>query len=300
MLLTIHRSCLYCSIFHPEVTVKNVSTMEGLLVFDCTTQSTLTLLPRPQIPKFTRKKTGCLTCRARRKKCGEQKPVCIGCSRNHLLCTWPPSSSHKLASAKSSIQNGTIVHDSTCTVANSPKAPRSGPSQASLMTSNTQGPGVNSEVSSSSNSSMPNPRAVAQSSRSPASRLGTSPAWWPKLQYDRCAQRLLQHYIERTSSKLAAINFPEKPYVNHLLPLAYTNDGILHAMLALSSSHLSFHDEASTALTHSHYAVALRAAKYEVTNVAKGTCNAALNLLVLLLLLCQFEVSGRKPVSLLQ
>lgn len=36
--------------------------------------------------------TGCLTCRYRRKKCDEARPVCIACDRNHLLCSWPPRS----------------------------------------------------------------------------------------------------------------------------------------------------------------------------------------------------------------
>ena len=125
---------------------------------------------------------------------------------------------------------------------------------------------------------------------STASPLSTSPSWWPKLQYDPSAQRLFQHYVERTASMIAAVNFTDKPFIKHLLPLASTNDGVLHAILALSSSHLSFRDETSTALARSHYAVALRSVKYEVTNVGKGNRNESLNLLVLLLLLCQFEV----------
>lgn len=36
-----------------------------------------------------RVRTGCLTCRGRKKKCDERKPVCTGCSRNHLACRWP-------------------------------------------------------------------------------------------------------------------------------------------------------------------------------------------------------------------
>ncbi|AGO13669.1 AaceriAGL206Cp [[Ashbya] aceris (nom. inval.)] len=35
-----------------------------------------------------RSRNGCLTCRARRKKCDETRPKCIGCQRNLLLCHW--------------------------------------------------------------------------------------------------------------------------------------------------------------------------------------------------------------------
>lgn len=40
----------------------------------------------------TRCKTGCLTCRKRRKKCDESSyPLCKNCQTNSLRCTWPQS-----------------------------------------------------------------------------------------------------------------------------------------------------------------------------------------------------------------
>lgn len=36
-----------------------------------------------------RSRTGCFTCRRRKKKCNEEKPICSGCKRNKLECTWP-------------------------------------------------------------------------------------------------------------------------------------------------------------------------------------------------------------------
>ncbi|KAK7749300.1 hypothetical protein SLS62_008269 [Diatrype stigma] len=41
-----------------------------------------------------RVRTGCLTCRARKKKCDEAKPVCAGCKRNKLTCQWPTPQDH--------------------------------------------------------------------------------------------------------------------------------------------------------------------------------------------------------------
>ncbi|ESW99602.1 hypothetical protein HPODL_05201 [Ogataea parapolymorpha DL-1] len=37
----------------------------------------------------SRTKSGCFTCRKRKKKCDERFPVCSGCSRNFLHCSWP-------------------------------------------------------------------------------------------------------------------------------------------------------------------------------------------------------------------
>ncbi|KAL5523610.1 hypothetical protein ACEPAG_7783 [Sanghuangporus baumii] len=40
-------------------------------------------------PKYTRSKTGCLTCRAKKIKCDEGKPNCHRCEHAHRECTWP-------------------------------------------------------------------------------------------------------------------------------------------------------------------------------------------------------------------
>lgn len=44
------------------------------------------LKPRPCYP---RSKTGCLSCRVRKKKCDGEKPQCRACRRNKFECTWP-------------------------------------------------------------------------------------------------------------------------------------------------------------------------------------------------------------------
>ncbi|CAG9975556.1 unnamed protein product [Clonostachys byssicola] len=36
-----------------------------------------------------RSKTGCLTCRRRRKKCDEKLPICVNCISSHRHCQWP-------------------------------------------------------------------------------------------------------------------------------------------------------------------------------------------------------------------
>lgn len=40
-------------------------------------------------PKYTRSKTGCLTCRAKKIKCDESKPNCLRCTHGQRECTWP-------------------------------------------------------------------------------------------------------------------------------------------------------------------------------------------------------------------
>src|ERR1700710_2243246 len=43
--------------------------------------------PGPDV-KIRRTRTGCDSCKLRRKKCDERKPICVGCERNSLCCTW--------------------------------------------------------------------------------------------------------------------------------------------------------------------------------------------------------------------
>ncbi|KAH9858710.1 fungal-specific transcription factor domain-containing protein [Lenzites betulinus] len=40
-------------------------------------------------PKYTRSKTGCLTCRGKKIKCDETKPNCLRCTHGQRECTWP-------------------------------------------------------------------------------------------------------------------------------------------------------------------------------------------------------------------
>ncbi|KAI0663505.1 hypothetical protein C8Q70DRAFT_361513 [Cubamyces menziesii] len=40
-------------------------------------------------PKYTRSKTGCLTCRGKKIKCDETKPKCMRCTHGQRECTWP-------------------------------------------------------------------------------------------------------------------------------------------------------------------------------------------------------------------
>ncbi|KAH7364835.1 hypothetical protein BKA65DRAFT_533358 [Rhexocercosporidium sp. MPI-PUGE-AT-0058] len=71
--------------------------------------------PPPQL----RTKTGCLTCRQRRKKCDERKPRCVSCTRNAIDCRWgeKPSIRHSNTSTTS---DSTSSPPSCFLMANSP------------------------------------------------------------------------------------------------------------------------------------------------------------------------------------
>ncbi|KAF9051125.1 hypothetical protein BDZ89DRAFT_1107825 [Hymenopellis radicata] len=45
--------------------------------------------PQRKRPKYTRSKTGCMTCRQKKIKCDESKPACVRCTHSQRNCTWP-------------------------------------------------------------------------------------------------------------------------------------------------------------------------------------------------------------------
>lgn len=64
-------------------------------------------------PKYTRSKTGCLTCRTKKIKCDETKPICTKCVHGQRECTWPkdvqvnPSATSSTPSSRPSTTTGT-------------------------------------------------------------------------------------------------------------------------------------------------------------------------------------------------
>lgn len=79
-----------------------------------------------------RTKTGCLTCRKRKKKCDEHivDGKCQGCTRNFLQCSWPlsfdksRSSSISSVSSEASTESSISQDDHIVTSYPSPKSPR--------------------------------------------------------------------------------------------------------------------------------------------------------------------------------
>lgn len=59
--------------------------------------STATVRPRKE---KNRTRTGCITCRKRKKKCTEERPVCSNCQRINYVCEYPEAEVYKTGSEK--------------------------------------------------------------------------------------------------------------------------------------------------------------------------------------------------------
>ncbi|KAL5358952.1 fungal-specific transcription factor domain-containing protein [Aspergillus floccosus] len=189
--------------------------------------------------KFPRTRTGCLTCRQRKKKCDETKPLCKACERNKLDCSWPSHIRRRFGLE----DKQKVFHDEHChTVLTAAERP-------------------------------------AENSLEPASSLpadGVSPVFpddtpvwsWGLNTFlgpvraallSPVSNMILSHYLEFTAPKLAPA--PEVPFVSWILPVAYNDDLLMHSILALSGAHLSYRSQGNIEIQQaacSHYCLAVR------------------------------------------
>lgn len=152
--------------------------------------------PRARMRKFApRSRQGCLTCRARRKRCDGQRPDCQNCTRLNLACEY--------------------------------QAPRR----------------VTTET------------AALESESSPDSVVGPllpSIDPWDTLPGDEIAERkhLLRYYIEAFVPSVSVATTPSSFYTNLYIPWAFKCEGMLDAILALSSAQLARRTTATERAQH--------------------------------------------------
>jgi Fungal specific transcription factor domain len=126
------------------------------------------------------------------------------------------------------------------------------------------------------------PRARVRSVRS-----GTSTAVLP------LNALLLQYYVEETGPRLA-IRLPRhNPFIKYILPVAYCDDLLMHAVLALGGAHLMFQRGIGRAIeqaTWTHYEISLRKMSHALKSESWQESCYTLRLLLTSMLLCHFEV----------
>jgi hypothetical protein len=181
---------------------------------------------RPPRPRIVRTKTGCLTCRLRRKRCDEQKPVCRGCKRNELICSWPqqelPAGSSQRKVKRKSIPPGaerslSLSGTSPEEQLSSSLSDQDAQIQLEDETSAEHEPFEALFLRSLNNLRVDNMKAKAL--ESPASRI------------------LFDHYLHRTTGVMSIYQGESNPFIARLLPIAIGNDLILQSVLAVSGIH---------------------------------------------------------------
>lgn len=215
----------------------------------------------PNRPQRLKSKTGCLTCRVRRKKCSEERPTCIGCRRNYLICTWPPV--EQLAEAMT--------------------APTVARRQA-LSGGRNEGTTVNHEITfNKAQLRYLLPRTANIHSFIPNSIPGL---------HKESEKLIFDHYLSVTSTEIAGRVLARNPFVEQFIPVAYQDVRVKNCLLALSGAHLCvYKDNRFEHDARSHYAVTLRSVKHALREWKSSDTRDLIGLLIMMLSLCWLVVS---------
>ncbi|KAF5625108.1 exopolygalacturonase [Fusarium sp. NRRL 52700] len=158
-----------------------------------------------------RSKNGCLTCRTKRKKCDEAKPICTACDRSQQDCLWPKTEENQQPDMQLS--------------ENTTQASSSNPPQNISLTAYGV-PNVQSALRAAATSS---PRAA--------------PAYGNLAYLSDNSRRLYQHYVNTTAEMLTrGPSLDGNPFVQYLLPLASHDALVLNCVLAIGGAHVVIND----------------------------------------------------------
>jgi hypothetical protein len=147
-----------------------------------------------------RSKTGCITCRRRKKKCDETKPACQNCQKNAVVCEgYPLKEIWKSGRQKATEAGRPILL----------------PLQISELT-----------------------QSVASRRQSLVELPPNLPFLIDGIETDT-DRRFLDHFATNFSRVLTMVNDDTNPFKEILLPMATQNRGLMHSLMCLSGSHLS-------------------------------------------------------------
>lgn len=257
---------------------------------------------RQRTTRIVRVRTGCWTCRRRKKKCDETRPICSGCLRNDLGCSWPASIPGRRNSAtENDVDVDRVIEDERRSSLGEvddldgmrmPVSPASRNSSVSsiggqsAITEKCHGDAIQEDIE----------RGTALASGD--NYLTTTPFGnlVPRTMsmlpgYDADSYQLLSHYLSTTADCMANGSTPINPFLVQIVPLAFSSDLLLQLVITQSAAHRAFRrrDE-SDAVAHSHYSKAIQLFRHGVTEFIEGKEPNPLMLLVGALLMCFTEV----------
>ncbi|KAG0635222.1 hypothetical protein HOY80DRAFT_1018115 [Tuber brumale] len=238
----------------------------------------------PPKRRHTKSRNGCMTCRRRRVKCDEIRPICTNCTRRELDCTYtaycPPGRPgiSRDPSSPSSCTLSSCTSSSSCTSTSCTSLSSSSSSLSQVVSSRlrilplqqSHTPALSKpRRGGGTSSSAPTPLAALtrqldlillgtrSGTPSPLARISLS-------RKDLDNLSLLHHFSIRTYSSLGNEKSTEV-FRTEIPRIALRNELTMHALLALTALHMSITLEDPTIVSHyqvvaaGHYDQALRA-----------------------------------------
>ncbi|KAF2176151.1 hypothetical protein K469DRAFT_608208 [Zopfia rhizophila CBS 207.26] len=109
---------------------------------------------------------------------------------------------------------------------------------------------------------------------------------------DALSLALLHNFVKETSSVMIC-NAPEdNPWLKCILPMAFDDPVIMHAVLAISGAHFEHQARkpiSNSSASYRHYSIVLRETKYALTEWMAESKENNLRLFLLTILLCNYE-----------
>ena len=265
-----------------------------------------------------RVRTGCLTCRVRKKKCDEQKPRCRGCTRNHLNCRWPreqTASEEDESVTRRDVEESTPARqttsrgcdreeqhandpDTTSPTCNTtsligprqrtPSAPSHDHLRSPPQEDEDYGSGESSEILGISN--VPHSRRGTGDDIQALQTIAQNPSSFPDL--DPECFELLSYYMSKTANSMGNGSTDTNPFLTQLIPLAFSSQLILHLILTQSAAQRAIEGpDATRRVAQNYYVQTLRLFRAAVNNFISGCPTDSLLLAAGSLILCYIEVS---------
>ncbi|KAF4343143.1 transcriptional activator UGA3 [Fusarium beomiforme] len=177
-----------------------------------------------------RSKTGCLTCRMKRKKCDEVKPICTACNKSRQDCRWPSPDKNQHPDTQLGSSSESIVEAGG---SSKPINIIPGTSNIPIV------PGTSQATSTSA------PRAA--------------PTYGNLAYLNDDSRRLYRQYLDVTAEMLTrGPSLDGNPFIQYLLPLASDDELVLDCILAIGGAHLIINDTSSCSKTARKLEVAAR------------------------------------------
>ncbi|KAJ5110614.1 hypothetical protein N7532_001149 [Penicillium argentinense] len=262
---------------------------------------------QPRATRIVRVRTGCWTCRRRKKKCDEVRPICGGCSRNELGCSWPTtvpgrrnsgpesyspqlSDDGRRFSLPETIEGHEVLNFPVTPGSRRHSSVSSIGGQSVLSERETDEPAVPGEAVASSEASVGSGNSALMAMSGFGHVVPRTMSMLPG--YDPESYQLLSHYLSTTADCMANGSTPINPFLVQIVPLAFSSDLLLQLVITQSAAHRAFRRRDETdAVAHTHYSKAIKLFRNGVTEFIEGKESNPLMLLVGALLMCFTETA---------
>jgi transcriptional activator protein UGA3 len=184
-----------------------------------------TALPKPRRRRYApRSRDGCLTCRARRKKCDAKQPVCQTCVRVNATCQWAEK-----------LQISDYVAEGSASV--SKKRPTAASVRSRQIFQDTRLNGQHDNVGWSG----PTPSQTDASLTTIPRGLNLNPRYGRQLDPSQATleRHLLSHYIYAVIPQTTIVHSPANFFNSLYIPMAFQHTAVLDMIIAYSASHLA-------------------------------------------------------------